>query len=161
MSGYVPGLIYGLSLNQSTLPTGGGLQVGQTILFNCPNGGFAELMLLLAGAAIAANDAVMISVGTTFTAIPTAAAANTPDGVNDVSSGTIGTGAVVASGNYFLATIRGICKPKVAAGIAQGVSLICTVTAGTLGTWANTSPDARVKLLTASGAGGATLSRLF
>lgn len=158
MSGYLPGLMYGLSLNQSTLPTGGGLQLGQTILYNVPNGGFAELMLVNAGATLAANKALKFN-NSSFSVIATAATTDICDGVNDVSSGTVGTGASVTSGNYFLMTIRGVCAPLVATGVTALDKLQCTATSGTLDTLgAGTYTNMKALAGNASGSAAATTS---
>lgn len=156
MAGEVPGLMYGIGLNQAALPTGGGVQLGQTYKYTDPNGGFKELQIVKAGGNIAANDALKFS-DSSFTVIPTAAVTDVVDGCNDVSSGTAGSGAAVANGNYFLMTIRGNVKPKVAAAQAAG-ALQATAVSGQLTAWA--ANPTRIKSLAASGAGGPTAGYL-
>lgn len=158
MSGYLPGLIYGLGLNQSSLPTGGGLQLGQTIIYNVPDGGFGELMLVQAGATITANKACKFE-NSSFSVIPTDATTDICDGVNDVASGTWGTGASISNDSYFLMTIRGICKPLIATGVSALAKLQCTATSGTLDTLgAGTYTNMKALAGNSSGVAAATLT---
>lgn len=155
MSGFLPGLIYGLGLNQSALPTGGGLQLGQNYLYTDPNGGFKELQVVKGSGTITANQALKYN-DAVFTVVATGAVTDQVDGVNDVSSGTSGTGAAVTAGNFFLMTIRGNAKPLVAAGVAAGTVLGASAVAGQLAAWASPNVMSRLKNLAASGGGGAT-----
>jgi hypothetical protein len=152
MAGHLPGLTYGLSLNQSTLPAG--MVLGQIYLATRPDGGFAELIVVKAGDSLTANQALKFT-DDAFTVNATGAAADPIDGCNDMSSGTFGTGAAVASGNYFLMSFRGNMRPLVAGATAAGY-LMGSGTAGQLVAWTTGNIPSSLRSLVASGAGGAT-----
>jgi hypothetical protein len=158
MAGYISGSIYGIvGFNQATLPTGSGMVLGHsTIIYDAANKGFREVMLVQAGGALTANQALKFSAAGTV--VPTAAAGDIVQGVNDLSGAAMGTGAAVANGNYFYMTIRGCCNPLVAAGQAAGTKLMASGTAGQLTAWTSAQfANTNLASLAASGAGGATL----
>ncbi len=173
MPGYgeKPTTMYGLGLNQSTLP--GGEQLGDKLtVYDFANNGFKEVMLVQAygsaSVSLSANSVLKFISKGVVDMVSTAG--DMVAGVNDVSSigtanGAVGTGAIVAAGNYFYMTIRGAAKPLLDAGVAAGPLETGSVTAGQLKAWATTAgatfQQTNLISLAASGAGGATNAFIF
>lgn len=165
-SGYVPSKMYGLSLNQATLP--GGSEVGMMdIVYDFDNNGWSEVMLVQAYASAAASLKINGALKFVTFGIVDMIAAGSNDivaGVNDVSSGTPRTGVLIVAGNYFWMTVRGLCKPLLDAAVAKGPLQTGGATSGQLVAWATdagaTFKQTNLQSLVASGAGGATLCYL-
>jgi len=166
-SGFIPSTMYGLSYNQATLVAG--MSVGMCdLIYDFNNGGYKEIMFVQAGpgigASLKANAATkMITGGATVAGVVdmVAAAGDFCSAVNDVSSGTIETGAIVVAGNYHWETVRGLIKPLEDAATAAGPLQTGSATSGQLQAWATsagaTFQQTNLRSLAASGAGGATL----
>lgn len=160
-SGYIPGKMYGIQLNQSTLP--GGCEVGMMdLVYDFENGGPKEIMLVRAdpsaGASLKANGALRFTSAGVVDMV--SAAGQICNGVNDVSSGTIGTGSIIVAGNYFWMTVRGLVEPLLDAAVAEGPLATGSATTGQLVAWTDgtvTFRQTNLQSLEASGAGGATL----
>jgi hypothetical protein len=161
-SGYTFGTVFS---SASAIDPQLGVQLGDT--FELGDG--TRLQLLQASGSIAANAActsTVVTTGSPWVVAATSATLQSVVAVNDrsgatglVQRGTDLAGVALTTGQVAFFTVKGLCKPKIAASQTANEFLASTATAGTLtGAVAGTDPPNTIELLTSTTTAAPALS---